>query len=122
MKTRIVLLVLMLSSNTTLIWEGASAASRTGDSTAAASEARDAENTESNIRDAEGTTVTPVDQKEDDNDLEITAAIRRAVVADESLSTNAHNVKIITREGAVTLRGPVENEVDRAERGLAHSA
>ncbi|MFH0343697.1 MAG: BON domain-containing protein [Chromatiales bacterium] len=65
------------------------------------------------MRDEESTTVTPVDQKEDATDLEITAAIRRAVVADESLSTNAHNVKIITQDGSVTLRGPVDSEAEK---------
>lgn len=110
---RVVLLALMLSSNTTLVWGDASAASGPGDRTVAESAPTDAENTESNTRDEEGTTVTPSDQKEDDADLEITAAIRRAVVADESLSTNAHNVKIITQDGRVTLRGPVDSEAER---------
>lgn len=113
MKTRVVLLALMLSSNTTLGWEGTSAASGPGDRTVAESTPTDAENTESNTRDEEGTTVTPSDQKEDATDLEITAAIRRAVVADESLSTNAHNVKIITQDGVVTLRGPVDSEAEK---------
>jgi len=50
-------------------------------------------------------------------DREITAAIRRAIVKDDSLSLNAHNVKIITRDGIVTLRGPVENEAERTTIG-----
>jgi hypothetical protein len=41
------------------------------------------------------------------SDVETTREIRRAIVADKSLSTNAHNVKIITNEGKVTLKGPV---------------
>ena len=43
----------------------------------------------------------------------ILAEIRKAVVEDESLSTNAHNVKIITVDGKVTLRGPVDSEDER---------
>ncbi len=71
-----------------------------------------AENTERNVRDKSGTTLTPEDQNENKSDVEITANIRKAVVADELLSVNARNVKIITRNGMVTLRGPVENETE----------
>ncbi len=71
-----------------------------------------AENTERNVRDKQGTTLTPEDQKETKSDIKITAHIRKAVVADKSLSVDAKNVKIITRKGTVTLRGPVENEAE----------
>jgi hyperosmotically inducible periplasmic protein len=70
------------------------------------------ENTELNVRDKAGTTLTPEDQKETEGDINITAAIRQAVVKNESLSVNAQNVKIITRNGVVTLRGPVESEAE----------
>jgi hypothetical protein len=70
------------------------------------------ENTERNVRDKDDKTLTPEDQKETESDINITAAIRQAVVSNESLSVNAHNVKIITRNGVVTLRGPVENEAE----------
>jgi osmotically-inducible protein OsmY len=53
-------------------------------------------------------------QKENKNDREITRQIRKAVVADKALSTYAHNVKIITTNGTVTLRGPVRSEDDKA--------
>lgn len=56
---------------------------------------------------------TPLDQGENQADLEITANIRKAIVADDSLSTNAHNVKIITSGGAVTLRGPVKSRQEK---------
>ena len=46
-------------------------------------------------------------QKNNTSDRELTAKIRRSVVADKSLSTYAHNVKIIVSGGAVTLKGPV---------------
>ena len=48
-------------------------------------------------------------QKENKNDREITRQIRKALVADKSLSTYAHNVKVITTDGTVTLRGPVRS-------------
>ncbi|MDD2800558.1 MAG: BON domain-containing protein [Methylococcales bacterium] len=70
------------------------------------------ENTERNVRDKDNTTLTPEDQKETEADIKITADIRQALVKDESLSVNAQNVKIITRNGVVTLRGPVENKAE----------
>jgi len=70
------------------------------------------ENTERNVRDQDNATLTPEDQKETEGDIKITAAIRQAVVKNESLSVNAQNIKIITRNGVVTLRGPVESEAE----------
>ncbi|MEO6846609.1 MAG: BON domain-containing protein [Chthoniobacterales bacterium] len=43
----------------------------------------------------------------------MTAKVRRAIIADKGLSMYAHNVKIITRNGAVTLKGPVESEAEK---------
>lgn len=73
-----------------------------------------AENTGRNVRDKYGTTLTPEDQKETESDINITTNIRKAAVADESLSINAKNIKIITRDGIVTLRGPVESDSESA--------
>lgn len=53
-------------------------------------------------------------QKENAVDREITQKIRQAIVKDESLSTYAHNVKIVTQDGQVTLKGPVRNEDEKA--------
>jgi len=74
----------------------------------------DADNTARNQRDRAGANRTSGDQAENPADREITASIRRAVVADKSLSTNAHNVKIITSNGMVTLRGPVKSAEEKA--------
>lgn len=71
------------------------------------------ENTEINARDQDNSTLTPEDQKETEGDIKITAAIRQALVKKESLSVNAQNIKIITRNGVVTLRGPVESEAEK---------
>ena len=71
------------------------------------------ENTEINARDKNNLTLTPEDQKETEGDIKITAAIRQALVKKESLSVNAQNIKIITRNGVVTLRGPVESEAEK---------
>lgn len=67
------------------------------------------DNTGRNVRDRSGTTLTPGDQSESQADRTLTQQIRKAVVADKSLSTMAKNIKIITNDGTVTLRGPVKN-------------
>lgn len=73
------------------------------------------ENTERNVRDKANTTLTPEDQKETKQDIKITARLRKALIRYKTLSVNAQNVKIITRNGMVTLRGPVESEAERTE-------
>jgi hyperosmotically inducible periplasmic protein len=72
------------------------------------------DNTGRNVRDRGGDTVTPVDQSNNKADLNLTQQIRKAVMADKSLSTNAKNIKIITANGAVTLRGPVNTPQEKA--------
>jgi osmotically-inducible protein OsmY len=74
----------------------------------------DADNTGRNARDAEGNTLTPMDQGESEADRTITQQIRKSVVDNDSLSTNAKNVKIITQNGVVTLRGPVKSPEEKA--------
>ena len=66
------------------------------------------DNSAKNERDASGDTKTSGDQSNKPEDIKITAAIRRAIVADDSLTMTATNVKIITADGIVTLRGPVK--------------
>jgi len=70
--------------------------------------ATDADNTARNA-DTSAAALTPLDQGESDSDRQISASIRKAVLADNSLSVNAHNVKIITSSGTVTLEGPVKS-------------
>ena len=82
-----------------------------------------ADNTAKNQRDRSGETMTSGDQSNSPEDTKLTAAIRRAVLADESLSMTAKNVKIITASGMVTLRGPVKTEAEKATvEKLAQSA
>ena len=52
-------------------------------------------------------------QPENTSDRDITKKIRRSIVADKSLSTYGHNVKIITQSGAVTLKGPVHSDEEK---------
>ena len=78
------------------------------------STATDADNTGRNSRDRDGATQTAGDQAENETDRTISANVREAVVADNGLSMNAHNVKIITSGGTVTLRGPVKSNEEKA--------
>jgi len=57
---------------------------------------------------------TADDQKMNQSDTELTRKIRKAIVADKSFSINARNVKIITRDGMVTLRGRVNSAEEKA--------
>ncbi len=68
---------------------------------------QDYDNTGKNIRDRNSMTKTPLDQSENETDRTITQKIRQAIVSDNAFSTNAKNIKIITINGVVTLRGPV---------------
>ena len=52
-------------------------------------------------------------QKMNTSDRAITQKIRKAVIADKSLSTYAHNVKIVAQDGKVTLRGPVRSDDEK---------
>jgi osmotically-inducible protein OsmY len=47
------------------------------------------------------------------DDRQITAKVRKVIVSDKDLSTYAHNVKVITVHGEVTLKGPVETEEEK---------
>lgn len=72
-----------------------------------------ADNTAKNARD-DGTTLTPLDQGLSEADTTITMAVRKAVVAEPNLSLSAQNAKIITKDGVVTLRGPVATSTERS--------
>lgn len=76
-----------------------------------------ADNSGRNVRDRSGETQTSGDQSNSAPDIKTTAAIRRAVIHNDSLSMMAKNVKIITENGAVTLRGPVKNEAEKTKIG-----
>lgn len=57
--------------------------------------------------------ITADQQQKDRADRDLTNQIRRAIVGDKSLSADAHNVKVIARNGQVTLKGPVRSESER---------
>lgn len=70
------------------------------------------DNTKINKRDRNSGEATADDQKMNVTDRALAANIRRAVVADKSLSTYAHNIKIISQDGVVTLKGPVRSDAE----------
>lgn len=72
------------------------------------------DNTGVNERDRDGANKTPIDQNENKTDVKITADIRMKIVNQEGMSIDARNVKIITQDGKVTLRGPVASEDEKA--------
>jgi hyperosmotically inducible protein len=72
-----------------------------------------ADNTKVNQRDKDQAQPTADQQKETKSDREIARQIRRAIVKDKSLSTYAHNVKVIVQDGAVTLKGPVRSDEEK---------
>lgn len=73
-----------------------------------------ADNTKTNQRDKDKTSPTADQQKMNPADRAITKKIRMAIHDDNSLSTYAHNVKIITQNGKVTLKGPVRSEDEKS--------
>jgi hyperosmotically inducible periplasmic protein len=73
------------------------------------------DNTATNQRDRSGGTKTSGDQSNSSADLKITQAIRRALMNDRELSTTARNIKVITVNGQVTLRGPVKTAQEKAK-------
>jgi osmotically-inducible protein OsmY len=75
----------------------------------------EADNSGRNVRDRDNATKTAGDQSENEQDRTITQNVRKAVSSDDALSTNGKNVKIITSDGTVTLRGPVKNQKEKAD-------
>ena len=71
------------------------------------------DNTKVNERDRNQNEPTADQQKDNRSDRDITQQIRQSIMKDKSLSTYAHNVKIITKSGMVTLRGPVKSATEK---------
>jgi osmotically-inducible protein OsmY len=71
------------------------------------------DNTKVNERDRNADAPTADRQTENRSDRDITQQVRQALVKDKSLSTYAHNVKVVTQNGKVTLKGPVRSEEEK---------
>ncbi len=72
------------------------------------------DNSKVNKRDRNAAQPTADQQKDNNSDRELTRNIRKSIVADKSLSTYAHNVKIISQNGTVTLKGPVKSDEEKS--------
>ncbi len=77
-----------------------------------------ADNTGRNVRDRNDRALTPLDQGNSQADRDTTAQIRKGIVAGKDMSVNAKNVKIITNQGQVTLRGPVNTAEEKRLIGV----
>lgn len=73
-----------------------------------------ADNTGKNERDQNTLALTPGDQGGSESDRTLTQHVRQGVIENDTLSISAKNVKIITQDGVVTLRGPVKSSDERA--------
>jgi len=71
------------------------------------------DNTKVNQRDRDSSQATADQQKENANDKTLVRQIRQALVKDKALSTYAHNVKVISQGGQVTLKGPVRSQEEK---------
>jgi hyperosmotically inducible protein len=63
------------------------------------------------------TSPTADQQKSNESDRQLTKNVRHAIIRDKTLSTDAHNVKVITQDGQVTLKGPVKSEEEKEAIG-----
>jgi len=91
---------LLLMSSLSLLW---------AQQDAGANQYPPGDNTKVNQRDQSQNEATADKQKENTTDRQLAQQIRRALVKDKSLSTNAHNIKVIVQNGVVTLKGPVNS-------------
>ncbi len=71
------------------------------------------DNTAVNQRDRSASEPTADQQKINAADQQLSASIRKQIMQDKSLSTYAHNIKIISQNGEVTLKGPVKSEDEK---------
>ena len=72
-----------------------------------------ADNTKINQRDRTQNEPTADQQKENSSDRALAQQVRRALVKDKSLSTYAHNIKVIAQDGVITLKGPVHSDQEK---------
>ncbi len=75
------------------------------------------DNSKMNQQDQSKSEPTADQQKENRSDRDITQQIRQSIMKDKSLSTYAHNIKVITQNGQVTLKGPVRSESEKESIG-----
>ena len=72
------------------------------------------DNTKTNKRDRDKNSPTADQQKMNATDRDLAKRVRQSVIGDKSLSTYAHNIKIVAQDGKVTLKGPVRSEEEKS--------
>src|SRR5271166_490812 len=82
-------------------------------SLASAPAAQDRQAAPDNTKQNKSQGMTAENQKEDQADRTTSQEIRKAILADKSLSSYARNVKVITANGMVTLKGPVRSDKEK---------
>jgi osmotically-inducible protein OsmY len=101
---RFLSLLIVLFSTLTLVWAQDADAKQSQQAP---------DNTKINQRDRNKSEPTADQQKDNRSDRELARQIRRAIVKDKSLSTYAHNIKVIAQDGMVTLKGPVNTQEEK---------
>jgi osmotically-inducible protein OsmY len=107
--SKLVLSSLLLLGSFTFLWAQQEPSSNSSADTAAPAP----DNSKINRRDRDKAEPTADQQKENKSDREMARNIRRALVKDKSLSTYAHNIKVIAQDGKVTLKGPVRSNDEK---------
>jgi hypothetical protein len=102
-------LAVLLLSGLSLLWAQDATPSSPPDKSSAAAP----DNTGKNDRDRNPSEATADEQKENPADRDLARHIRQALIKDKSLSTYAHNIKVIAQNGVVTLKGPVKTEQEK---------
>jgi osmotically-inducible protein OsmY len=111
------LLVAVVATPVLIFLAGGTFAQSTDGSVAAPGMSVPADNTKSNKEEPSNRTRTADDQKNNALDIKIAQEIRRSVMTDKSLSTYAHNTKIVSINGNVTLNGVVRSEAEKTSVG-----
>jgi osmotically-inducible protein OsmY len=109
--TKLALFPLIALSTCALVAQHASAQSDANSAAAAPTAAPD--NSKSNKLDPSNMSATAGAQSNHSTDVDLTKRIRQSLMADKSLSTYAHNVKIVTLNGSVTLNGVVRSDEEK---------
>ena len=107
-KLTLVLAVIVFCGNAALL-----SAQQTGTDSTATTCATAPDNTKVNKRDRNKSEPTAEQQKENKSDRELARNVRRSLVKDKSLSSYAHNIKVVAQDGKVTLKGPVHSAEEK---------
>lgn len=107
------LLGCLLLMSTLVLGSFASVAAQDSTTQSGSTPAPNADNTKTNQRDRSQNEPTADQQKENASDRALAQQVRRAIVKDKSLSTYAHNIKVIAQNGVVILKGPVHSDQEK---------